>query len=144
MEDRLPRKLAAILYVDVAGSSRLTGEDEDATHRTLSKYLDLSDAGKKYQLATCEVRSADVVGSTALVQLNETLAHQRIQDAFRRFSEIISSHDGVAHEIRGDALVAEFAGASDAVAASVDFQEANTTRASEKTNHWKHRVVQRS
>ena len=41
MEDRLPRKLAAILYADVAGYSRLTGEDEDATHRKLSEYLDL-------------------------------------------------------------------------------------------------------
>jgi adenylate cyclase len=41
MDDRLPRKLAAILYADVAGYSRLTGDDEDATHRTLSKYLDL-------------------------------------------------------------------------------------------------------
>ena len=41
MEDRLPRKLAAILYADVAGYSRLTGEDEDATHRTLSESLDL-------------------------------------------------------------------------------------------------------
>ena len=41
MNDRLPRKLAAILYADVAGYSRLTGEDEDATHRTLSEYLDL-------------------------------------------------------------------------------------------------------
>ncbi len=41
MEDRLPRKLAAILYADVAGYSRLTGEDEDATHRTLSEHLDL-------------------------------------------------------------------------------------------------------
>ena len=41
MEDRLPRKLAAILYADIAGYSRLTGEDEDATHRTLSEYLDL-------------------------------------------------------------------------------------------------------
>jgi len=39
--DRLPRKLAAILYADVAGYSRLTGEDEDATHRRLSDYLDL-------------------------------------------------------------------------------------------------------
>ncbi|MEE8265356.1 MAG: hypothetical protein V3R62_03350, partial [Acidiferrobacterales bacterium] len=37
----LERKLAAILYADVAGYSRLTGEDEDATHRTLSAYLDL-------------------------------------------------------------------------------------------------------
>ena len=40
MEDRLPRKLAAILYADVAGYSRLTGEDEDATHRRLAEYLD--------------------------------------------------------------------------------------------------------
>jgi len=39
--ERLPRKLAAILYADVAGYSRLTGEDEDATHRKLSEYLDL-------------------------------------------------------------------------------------------------------
>lgn len=69
---------------------------------------------------------ADVVGSTALVQLNETVAHKRIQDTFRRFSEVISSHDGVTHEIRGDALVAEFARASDAVGASLAFQAANT------------------
>lgn len=41
MTDRLPRKLAAILYADVVGYSRLTGEDEDATHRTLSRFLDL-------------------------------------------------------------------------------------------------------
>ena len=41
MEDQLPRKLAAILYADVADYSRLTGEDEDATHRRLSEYLDL-------------------------------------------------------------------------------------------------------
>jgi TolB-like protein/Tfp pilus assembly protein PilF len=38
--ERLPRKLAAILYADVAGYSRLTGADEDATHRKLSEYLD--------------------------------------------------------------------------------------------------------
>ncbi len=39
--ERLPRKLAAILYADVAGYSRLTGEDKDATHRRLRDYLDL-------------------------------------------------------------------------------------------------------
>lgn len=38
-EDQLPRKLAAILYADVAGYSRLTGEDEDGTHRVLRSYL---------------------------------------------------------------------------------------------------------
>ncbi len=68
---------------------------------------------------------ADVVGSTALVQQNETLAHERIQDTFRRFSETIRSHGGIAHEIRGDALVAEFAKASDALNASIAFQAAN-------------------
>ena len=68
---------------------------------------------------------ADVVGSTALVRLNETLAHERIQDTFRRISEIITSHSGIAHEIRGDALVAEFARGSDAVSASLAFQAAN-------------------
>ena len=41
MDERLPRKLAAILYADVADYSRLTGDDEDATHRILSEYLDL-------------------------------------------------------------------------------------------------------
>jgi adenylate cyclase len=70
---------------------------------------------------------ADVIGSTTLVQINETLAHERIQDTFRRFSQTISSYDGIAHEIRGDALVAEFARASDAVSASMAFQVANTT-----------------
>ncbi len=50
MEDKLPRKLAAILYADVADYSRLTGEDEDATHRRLSEYLDLvSNSVGQYQ-----------------------------------------------------------------------------------------------
>jgi adenylate cyclase len=69
---------------------------------------------------------ADVVGSTRLVQRNETLAHERIQDAFRRFSSTIEAYNGVTHELRGDALVAEFARASDAVAAGLAFQIENT------------------
>ncbi|NCF35484.1 MAG: tetratricopeptide repeat protein [Gammaproteobacteria bacterium] len=68
---------------------------------------------------------ADVIGSTALVQLDETLAHARFQDVFRRFSETIAGHGGTTHEIRGDALVAEFSRASDALAAAVTFQAAN-------------------
>ena len=70
---------------------------------------------------------ADVVGSTLLVQKNEALAHRRIHDTFHRLSETIASHGGIAHEIRGDALVAEFARASDAVSAAVEFQSANAT-----------------
>ncbi len=69
---------------------------------------------------------ADVVGSTRLVQQNEALAHARIQDAFRRFSLIIEAYNGVTHELRGDALVAEFARASDAVSAALAFQIENT------------------
>jgi adenylate cyclase len=68
---------------------------------------------------------ADVVSSTALVQKDETIAHERIQAAFRQFSETISRYGGKAREIRGDALVAEFERASDAVAASLAFQCAN-------------------
>ncbi len=41
MEKRLPRRLAVILHADVAGYSRLAGEDEDATHRKLRESLDL-------------------------------------------------------------------------------------------------------
>jgi adenylate cyclase len=39
-EERVTRKLAAIFYADVAGYSRLTGEDEEGTHRRVSAYLD--------------------------------------------------------------------------------------------------------
>jgi adenylate cyclase len=45
----LERKLAAILYADVAGYSRLTGEDEEGTHRLLSAYLDaITDSIEKH------------------------------------------------------------------------------------------------
>jgi adenylate cyclase len=45
----LTRKLAAILYADVAGYSRLTGEDEEATHRALSNSLDtITDSVEKH------------------------------------------------------------------------------------------------
>ena len=37
----LPRKLRAVLYADVAGYGRLTGIDEDATHRRLSTHLNV-------------------------------------------------------------------------------------------------------
>ena len=68
---------------------------------------------------------ADVAGSTALVQAHESIAHTRIQDAFNRFASIIEIYGGIAHEIRGDALVAEFSRVSDAVSASLKFQQQN-------------------
>jgi hypothetical protein len=40
----MERKLTAILCTDVHGYSRLTGEDEEATHRTLTSYRKLIDS----------------------------------------------------------------------------------------------------
>lgn len=68
---------------------------------------------------------ADVVGSTELVRRNETIAHDRIQDTFRRLSEAIQSYGGIVHELRGDALLAEFNRPSDAVSAALAFQSEN-------------------
>ena len=68
---------------------------------------------------------ADVVGSTLLVQRDERLAHDRIQAAFRRFSEFIEAYAGTSYELRGDALVAGFDRASDAVSAALAFHAAN-------------------
>ena len=42
MAKKLDRKLAAILYADVAGYSRLAGDDEDATHRRKDSSLRLN------------------------------------------------------------------------------------------------------
>jgi TolB-like protein/class 3 adenylate cyclase/Tfp pilus assembly protein PilF len=80
--------------------------------------------GSDHKLAV--ILHADVVGSTALVQRDERIAHDRIQDTFRRFSETIESYGGTAHEVRGDALLAEYNRASDAVSAAIAFQAANT------------------
>ncbi len=68
---------------------------------------------------------ADIVGSTTLVQHNETIAHERIQSAFRRFAAVIEAYGGSTRELRGDALIAEYERASDAVAAALAFQQAN-------------------
>jgi adenylate cyclase len=68
---------------------------------------------------------ADVVGSTSLVQKNEMVAHERIRETFLKFSGTIEGHYGRTREVRGDALVAEFDRASDAVAAAITFQSFN-------------------
>ncbi|MDJ0957387.1 MAG: adenylate/guanylate cyclase domain-containing protein [Arenicellales bacterium] len=71
------------------------------------------------------VLHADVVGSTELVRRNETIAHDRIQNCFARLSETVQAYGGVVHELRGDALLAEFSRASDAVSAALAFQAGN-------------------
>jgi adenylate cyclase len=67
---------------------------------------------------------ADVVGSTLLVQRDEQRAHARIREAFNRFGSTVASYHGVVRELRGDALLAEFERASDAVSAALAFQAA--------------------
>jgi TolB-like protein/class 3 adenylate cyclase len=66
---------------------------------------------------------ADIVGSTGLMQKDEQIAHNRIQQTFRRFGSIITKYHGHVREIRGDALLAEFERASWAVAAGFAFQD---------------------
>jgi len=65
---------------------------------------------------------ADVAGSTALVQQDQQLAHERIQDTFQRFSNSIEKYQGHVLELRGDALLAKFTHAADAVSAALSFQ----------------------
>jgi TolB-like protein/class 3 adenylate cyclase/Flp pilus assembly protein TadD len=69
---------------------------------------------------------ADVAGSTDLVQQDKQLAHERIQDAFLRFSTTVENYQGHVVELRGDALLAEFERASDAVSAALSFQSDHT------------------
>ncbi|MEJ2178298.1 MAG: adenylate/guanylate cyclase domain-containing protein, partial [Gammaproteobacteria bacterium] len=66
---------------------------------------------------------ADIIESTRLVQQDEALAHKRIVETFKRFASNIEEFDGVVHEIRGDALLAVFPRASDAVNAALTFQQ---------------------
>ncbi len=65
---------------------------------------------------------ADVADSTALVQQDKQLAHERIQDTFQRFKTTIENYQGNVVELRGDALLAEFERTSDAVSAALSFQ----------------------
>ena len=69
---------------------------------------------------------ADVAGSTLLVQKDERLAHERIQGSFQRFGDIIEQYHGRVRELRGDALLAEFQRASEAVTAALAFQAVQT------------------
>ncbi len=64
----------------------------------------------------------DIVGSTELVRRDEQTAHARIRETFVRFGGVISRYHGQVRELRGDALLAEFERASDAVTATLAFQ----------------------
>ena len=112
MGDRLPRKLAAILYADVAGYSRLTGEDEDSTHRRLSEYLDVISAtveahrGRVMHYAGDAVLAmfeavVDAVSSAVAIQDELNARNQDSPDA-RRVQFRIGLNLGDVIEDRGD------------------------------------------
>ena len=65
---------------------------------------------------------ADIAGSTELIRQDKELAHERIQDSFRRFRDTIEKYQGHVLELRGDALLAEFEHAANAVSAALSFQ----------------------
>ena len=65
---------------------------------------------------------ADVAGSTELVQQDKELAHERVQESFLHFSTTIEKYQGHVLELRGDALLASFDHAADAVSAALSFQ----------------------
>jgi adenylate cyclase len=85
----------------------------------------------KSQHRLAVILHADVVGSTALVRKDEQVAHDRIQAAFQGFSNAVRTYGGAVNEIRGDALVAEFSRASDAILAALAAQEDNARRNAE-------------
>ena len=85
-------------------------------------------------LKMAAILHADVAGSTALVQLDESLTHERINDSFTRFARTIDQYGGTVHEIRGDALVAEFPRASNAVCAALAFQASHTEQLEQLTD----------
>ena len=67
----------------------------------------------------------DIVGSTYLVRQNIVFAHHQIQQLYRRITEICVNNSGVARELRGDAIVAEFENAEDALKAAISIQSMN-------------------
>ncbi len=87
--ERLQRKLAAILYADVAGYSRLTGEDEEGTHRTLSTYLDaITAAIEGYQGKVLHYAGDAVLADFATVSDALTCAAAVQQDLKQRNQEL--------------------------------------------------------
>lgn len=88
-KERLPRKLAAILYTDVAGYSRLTREDEDATHRRLSDYLDLVSATIEPHRGQVMHYAGDAVLARFAAGVDAMSAAVAIRDALNKLNEHI-------------------------------------------------------
>ena len=112
MSESYNRKLTAILYADVAEYSRLTGDDEEGTHRRVMEALDFASAeidaggGKVLRYAgdaiLAEFSSALAAVRTAIAIQTELQLRNRVVDDNRRISIRIGIHIGDVIEDRGE------------------------------------------
>ena len=89
------RKLAAILYADVAEYSRLTRRDEEGTHRTLSAYLDAITARIQDQGGTV----AHYAGDAVLAEFASVIA--AVSSAIAIQNELADRNSDLADDLRG-------------------------------------------
>lgn len=93
MGDILPRKLVAILYADVAGYSRLTGENEDITHLALTRHLDFISSSIESHNGKVMHYAGDAVLASFDAVVNSISAAISIQNELRiRNEEITDEH----------------------------------------------------
>ncbi len=94
VEGRLPRKLAAVLYADVAGYSRLTEQNEEETHKTLGAFLD--------QLSGCigehDGRVVHYAGDAVLAEFASVM--QALECAVNTQRELARRNEGVPEDRR--------------------------------------------
>ena len=108
MDQRLPRKLAAILYADVAGYSRLTGEDEDATHLVLRSHLDFITSTIQSHSGRVVHYAGDAVLADFGTVLDALTCAMVIQDELKKRNEEFSEERKVQFRIGvnlGDVIV---------------------------------------
>ena len=106
----------------------ITGDGQASTGFVIKKLAvpglaKIAMTGTRRSRKLAVILHADVVGSTAMVQRDAALAHDRIDEVFRRLGTVISAYHGRVRELRGDALVAQFELVADAVAAALKFQQ---------------------
>ncbi len=91
-QDGVQRKLTAIFYADVAGYSRLTGDDETSTHHTLSTYLDMITAA----IGKCGGKVAHLAGDAVLADFGSVLAALNCAVAIQ--GELKAYNDGLQND----------------------------------------------
>jgi class 3 adenylate cyclase len=71
------------------------------------------------------ILASDVAGYSRLVSISEDDAIGRFRKAAQTFAQIIQKHEGRVFNTAGDAILAEFSSAVNAIRCSIDFQSVN-------------------